>query len=72
MKCLQNSATLPEHILLQSIRNSLKGSAREIVVSLREAATVTNILEKLDGFYGNVSSSETLVQSFHMDFQKEI
>ena len=71
VKCLQNSATLPEHILLQSIRNSLKGVAREIVVSLGEGSTVSDIIEKLDGFYGNVSSSETLVQSFYMDFQKE-
>ena len=58
VKCLQNPATLSERILLQSIRNSLKGSAREIIVSLGEAATVTDILEKLDGFYGKVSSSE--------------
>lgn len=71
VKCIQNSQILPEHVLLQSIRNSLKGSARSMLVPLGESATVTDILTKLDGFYGNVSSSETLIQSFYGDFQKE-
>lgn len=57
--------------MLQSIRNSLKGSARSILVPLGENASVIDILDKLDGFYGNVSSSETLIQSFYSDFQKE-
>ena len=62
VKCLQKSPYLEEHHLLYAIRNSLKGSARSLLVPLRENATVTDILHKLDGFYGNVSSSETLMQ----------
>ena len=42
-----------------------------MLVSLGEKATVADILGKLDGFYGNVSSSETLIQSFYSDFQNE-
>ena len=38
---------------------------------LGENASVTDILNKLDGFYGNVFSGETLIQSFYSDFQKE-
>lgn len=71
VKCLQNSHTLPDHVLLQAIRNSLKGSARTILVPLGESATVADILNKLDGFYGNVSSAETLMQNFYSDFQKD-
>lgn len=74
VKCLQNAQqanNLQEHIVLQAIRNSLKGSARSLLVPLGENASVTDILNKLDGFYGNVSSSETLIQSFYSDFQKE-
>lgn len=72
VKCLQNSSYLTDpSILLQAIRNSLRGTARSMLVSLGEKATVADILGKLDGFYGNVSSSETLIQSFYSDFQKE-
>ena len=71
VKCLQSSSVLPEPILLQSIRNSLKGSARSLLVPLEQNATVADILAKLDGFYANVSSSETLIQSFYSDYQKE-
>ena len=71
VKCLQNTPYLQESVLLQSIRTSLKGSARSLLVPLGEKATVTDILNKLDGFYGNVSSGETLIQTFYNDFQKE-
>lgn len=71
VKCLQNSPYIQEPVLLQSIRNSLKGSARSLLVPLGENATVTDIINKLDGFYGNVSSGETLIQTFYNDFQKE-
>lgn len=71
VKCLQNSQFLPEHVLLQAIRHSLKGSARSMIVPLGEAATVADILQKLDVFFGNVSSCETLMQNFYSDFQKE-
>ena len=71
VKCLQNSNHLPEHVLLQAIRNSLKGAARSMLVPLGENASVDDILNKLDGFYGNVSTTETLIQSFYNDFQKD-
>ena len=74
IQCHQNaqqSNNLREHIVLQTIRNSLKGSARSLFVPLGENASVTDILNKLDGFYGNVFSGETLIQSFYSDFQKE-
>ncbi|MCG8031950.1 MAG: hypothetical protein JAZ03_07220 [Candidatus Thiodiazotropha taylori] len=71
VKCLKNSANLPDHILFQSIRNSLRGTARDMLVPLGEHATVDEILEKLDGFFGNVYTSETLMQSFYSDCQKD-
>lgn len=71
VKCLQNAHFLPDHIILQAMRNSLKGEARSMLVSLGENATIDEILERLDGFYGNVSTPETLIQSFYSDFQKE-
>lgn len=71
VKCLQNSQCLPEHVLLQAIRSSLKGAARSLLVPLGENAQVADILNKLDGFYGNVSTGETLIQAFYNDYQKD-
>lgn len=71
VRCLQNSPYVTEHILLQSIRNSLRGTAREMLVPLGNTATVKDILDKLDGFFGNVYTGETLMQTFYNDFQKE-
>ena len=71
VKCMRNSKVVPEAILLQIMRNSLKGNARSLLVSLGEEATVSQVLDKLDGFYGLVSSSETLMQEFYNDSQRE-
>ena len=68
VKCLQKS--LPEHVLLLSIRTSLRGAARDMLIPLGEDATVEDILDKLDGFYGNVSSPEAIIQSFYSDAQR--
>ncbi len=67
VKCLQNNGFIPNHVLLQAIRNSLKGTARSMLVSLGEQATVEEVLHKLDSFYGNVCTSETLMHSFYSD-----
>ncbi|KAJ8319722.1 hypothetical protein KUTeg_002721 [Tegillarca granosa] len=69
VKCLINSQQYPEYLIAQAIRNSLRGTARNMLVSLGENATVRDILNKLDGFYGNVNTSETLMQSFYNDEQ---
>lgn len=73
VKCLQKSGLYAgnEHLLIQAIRNSLKGTARSMLVPLGEDASVKDILAKLDGFYANVSASETIIQSFYNDFQKD-
>ena len=70
VKCMQKT-NIPENIILQSIRSSLRGAARGVLVSLGSSATVDDILDRFEGFYGNVSSSETLMQTFYNDCQKE-
>ena len=42
-----------------------------MLIPLGELATVDQILEKLEGFYGIVSSGATLMQTFYSDYQKE-
>ena len=45
-----------------------------MLVPLGESASVDDILQKLDGFFGHVATTQTLMQSFyrrHSDCQKE-
>ena len=71
VRCLRNSQVVSDTVLLQLIRNSLKGNARSVLVPLGEQATVVQVLDKLEGFYGRVSSSETLLQELLVDRQRE-
>lgn len=45
VKCLQNSRQYPEHILLQAVRNSLKGLARSMLVSVSDKASLEDIMK---------------------------
>ncbi|XP_061170721.1 uncharacterized protein LOC133180168 [Saccostrea echinata] len=69
VRCLKNQ--LPEHVLLHSVRSSLKGLTREMLIPLGEFASVDNILMKMEDFYGNVSTAENIMQNFYSDHQKE-
>ena len=53
------------------MRNSLRGVARDMLIPLGENALVDDIRQKLDGFFGNVATTQTLMQSFCSDCQKE-
>lgn len=69
VRCLKNQ--YPEHLILQSVRSSLKGLAREMLIPLGESASVDDILHRLEDFYGNVCTAENIMQSFYSDHQKE-
>ncbi|MBV2113413.1 MAG: hypothetical protein KUF82_20870, partial [Candidatus Thiodiazotropha sp. (ex Ctena orbiculata)] len=59
----------PDSLVLQSIRKNLRGKAREILLTLGETAKPSDILNKLEGIYGNVSTSEVLLQQFYIQSQ---
>ena len=71
VKCLHKSEFLSEQVLLHSIFTSLRGAARDLLIALGEGASVDEVLDKHDAFYGNGSSAETIIQSFYSDYQKE-
>ena len=62
---------LPEHVLLHSIRISLCGGEMDVLIPLWKDAYVDEVLDKLGGFFGNVSTAETIIKPFYSDFQKE-
>ncbi|CAC5361034.1 unnamed protein product [Mytilus coruscus] len=71
VKCIIREGNYSDTILLQCIRWSLKGKARGLLLSLPDGATPVQIIEKLDRIYGNVISSEALLQKFYMETQKQ-
>lgn len=40
-------------------------------MSVGDKASLEDIMKKLDGFFGNAASGETLMQSFYNDRQKK-
>jgi hypothetical protein len=56
-------------IIEQYIRNSIKGQTRNILLTLPESASPIHIIDKLEGIYSNVYSSDTLLLSFYDEKQ---
>lgn len=71
VKCLLREQLYPELIIVQCMRNALKGQARNTLLTLPETATPVQIIEKLEGIYGNVYSNETLLQTFYTQKQED-
>ena len=60
VKCIIREGDYSDVVILQSIRSSLKGPARNLLLTLSENATSWQILDKLEGVY----SSEALLQIY--------
>ena len=70
-KCLISDGVLDDHLILQAIRASLRGTARQVLIPLGERASSRDILAKLDTLFGNVSSAETVLQKFYTASQQD-
>ena len=62
LNCLIRESIYPDSFILQAVRKSLKDKARDILLTLGKTASPTDMLIKLEGIYGNVSSSGVLLQ----------
>lgn len=67
---LRDGACSPNNIL-QSIRSSLKGKARSLLLTLPPDANHAQILTTLDGVFGNIYPTENLIQQFYATQQEE-
>jgi hypothetical protein len=65
VKCLLREHLYPYLIIVQCMRNSLKDQERNTLLTLPESATPLHIIDRLEGIYGNVYSSDTLLLSFY-------
>ena len=64
-----NDVIYPNALILQSVRRSLKGIARDILLTKEATAALLNILNKLEGIYGIVSFRQILLQQFYLEGQ---
>ena len=71
VRCLMHDNAVHEDLLLQSVRNSLKGEANRVAMHLGEHATLEDIMLKLERVYGTVESGTTLLQQFYNCRQDE-
>jgi hypothetical protein len=53
---------LKKKILIQSIRRSLRGTSKTMLIPLGEKANVQNILSKLDILFGKISTNGMIMQ----------
>ena len=65
-----NSNCYSELTVNQIMRNSLRVQARKVVNTLRPDVPTTEMIEKLEGVFGNVASGESIVQEFYNAYQK--
>ncbi|MEW8088043.1 MAG: hypothetical protein AB2784_00295 [Candidatus Thiodiazotropha endolucinida] len=59
-----------EYIVGQSLRNSLKGQARKVLVTMGPSAKLEQIMEKFESVFGNVASGESVLQEFYTATQR--
>ena len=69
--CYMQDPELQEHSIISSIRRSLRGTAKSIVIPLGEKASVNEMLQKLDTLFGDISTNEMIMQEFFNSYQKE-
>ena len=70
VKCLQKEGT-PSEIIAQSMRMSLKGEASRVVMRLETAATIDDILDKMDGIFRDVYDENGILAAFYSTKQRE-
>lgn len=71
VKCLQNSRQYQEHILLLAVRNSLKGLARRMLVSVGDKASLEDIIKKWMDFLVMLLQVKPLCSHFTMIGKKK-
>ena len=71
LSSLMLEGTVEESLLLQAVRRSLRGTARQTLIPLGGLASSKDILHKLDTLFGNVSSAESILQRFYTEVQQE-
>ena len=70
VNCLRRDKICSDTVIGQAIRKSLKGQAKKVLLPVGSEATVTDILERLEGVFGNVATPMSILQEFYSVSQK--
>ena len=65
VSCLHKDSSVKSNIVLQAIRRSVKGTAADILLNLGDDVSVSEVLEKFDVVFGDVLSSEQVLEKFY-------
>ena len=65
VECLRRDNTYSADALARLVRRSLRGEASQLILHLGVDATVDQIVDKLEGFYGTVESGAVLLQQLY-------
>ena len=58
-------------VISQAIRKSLRGQAKQVLVSAGSSVSKEEIIKRLERVFGNVSSGEGIFQEFYTASQKQ-
>ena len=67
VSCLQKDKIYSDTVIGQAIRKSLKGQAKKVLLPMGSGTTVEEILELLEGIFGNVATSISILQEFYSE-----
>ena len=70
VKCLQEDEKYSEEMIKQAIRKSLKNDPGRIVKRLGTKATISEIIDKLEGIYGDIEQGQDIVAEFYRAKQR--
>ena len=71
VECMKKNAVYPDFVVTQVIRNSFKGHARNVLFTISSTATSQEIIDKLEGIFGDVACRESIMQDFYTATQNE-
>ena len=70
VNCIRRDDTYKETEVAQAIRKSLKGQAKKVLLPMGTSASVSTIMDRLEGVFGNVATGESVLQEFYTATQK--
>jgi hypothetical protein len=71
VECIIKSGIYPEYLIAQTIRNSLKGQTRKVLLTIDPMASSAVILKKLEDIYGTTQTEDSIMQDFFNAKQDE-
>ena len=71
VNCARRDPQYTESMIAQAIRKSLSGQAKRVLLPLGTASTVNEMLEKLEGVFGNVATGMSVLEEFYSASQKQ-